>query len=210
MVRNVPLFLCLKTLLMRISGLILSAVLLGMVSCGTAPEKKETTKTNETPKMVNKPTESKLNETNTKSMMALLTGYYELKNALVSTDAVKTEAASKTLLTLADSLSASISTDAQNKPLLQPYIDTLVINTKIIAATKDPHCEKQRIAFSPVSDALFHMLKLVNMKNAGIYQQFCPMAFNEKGAHWLSNESEIKNPYYGKKMLECGEVTDSL
>jgi hypothetical protein len=36
------------------------------------------------------------------------------------------------------------------------------------------------------------------------------MAFDDKGAYWLSAESEIKNPYFGKKMLECGEVTDSL
>jgi hypothetical protein len=36
------------------------------------------------------------------------------------------------------------------------------------------------------------------------------MAFDNKGAHWLSNNPEIKNPYFGKKMLECGEVTDTL
>jgi Cu(I)/Ag(I) efflux system membrane fusion protein len=36
------------------------------------------------------------------------------------------------------------------------------------------------------------------------------MAFNNKGAYWLSNEREIKNPYFGSEMLECGSVEDSL
>ncbi len=36
------------------------------------------------------------------------------------------------------------------------------------------------------------------------------MAFNDAGAYWLSKTSDIKNPYYGKKMLTCGEVKDSI
>jgi Cu(I)/Ag(I) efflux system membrane fusion protein len=36
------------------------------------------------------------------------------------------------------------------------------------------------------------------------------MAFNDAGAYWLSKTSDIKNPYFGKKMLICGEVKDSL
>ena len=43
------------------------------------------------------------------------------------------------------------------------------------------------------------------------------MAFGDEVANWISNSSEIMNPYLGKKhakykdgMLHCGEVTDSL
>ncbi len=57
---------------------------------------------------------------------------------------------------------------------------------------------------------MYGMLKNVDLKNAGIYREYCPMAFNERGAYWLSDDADIKNPYFGKKMLECGEVTDSL
>ena len=57
---------------------------------------------------------------------------------------------------------------------------------------------------------MFSLLKQADLRNAGIYRQYCPMAFNDKGAYWLSDETDIKNPYFGKKMLECGEVTDTL
>jgi hypothetical protein len=34
------------------------------------------------------------------------------------------------------------------------------------------------------------------------------MAFDNRGAHWLSDESTIKNPYFGDKMLTCGSVEE--
>jgi Cu(I)/Ag(I) efflux system membrane fusion protein len=57
---------------------------------------------------------------------------------------------------------------------------------------------------------MYSLLKNADLKNAKVFHEYCPMAFNDKGATWLSDEAEIKNPYFGKKMLECGEVTDSL
>jgi hypothetical protein len=37
-----------------------------------------------------------------------------------------------------------------------------------------------------------------------VYYQYCPM----KKMYWLSKEETIKNPYYGSKMLTCGNVSD--
>lgn len=39
---------------------------------------------------------------------------------------------------------------------------------------------------------------------------FCPMAFNDKGAAWLQSDSKIRNPYFGRKMLRCGEVQGAI
>lgn len=36
----------------------------------------------------------------------------------------------------------------------------------------------------------------------GIQSAYCSMA----NAHWLQKTGDIRNPYYGKKMLECGEL----
>ena len=43
-----------------------------------------------------------------------------------------------------------------------------------------------------------------------LYQQYCPMYNNNKGGMWLSASEEIKNPYYGAKMLNCGEVQKEI
>jgi hypothetical protein len=39
-----------------------------------------------------------------------------------------------------------------------------------------------------------------------IYEQFCPMYKNNEGGVWLSMNEEIRNPYFGDKMLKCGKV----
>jgi hypothetical protein len=36
------------------------------------------------------------------------------------------------------------------------------------------------------------------------------MAKDGKGAMWLSETKEIKNPYFGDKMMECGEVNEII
>jgi hypothetical protein len=36
------------------------------------------------------------------------------------------------------------------------------------------------------------------------------MAFDDQGADWLSAEEQIRNPYFGDKMLKCGLVEQDL
>ena len=43
-----------------------------------------------------------------------------------------------------------------------------------------------------------------------IYKKFCPMAFDNQGAYWYADVSEIKNPYFGEKMLNCGSVKKTI
>ena len=42
--------------------------------------------------------------------------------------------------------------------------------------------------------------------NQKLYQDYCPMFDDGKGAIWISEAKAIKNPYYGSKMLTCGSV----
>ena len=56
------------------------------------------------------------------------------------------------------------------------------------------------------------MYELVKTSTAGeqIYVDYCPMYNNDKGAIWLSETKEIKNPYLGKEMETCGSVKEEL
>ncbi|SDA74900.1 membrane fusion protein, Cu(I)/Ag(I) efflux system [Algoriphagus alkaliphilus] len=73
-----------------------------------------------------------------------------------------------------------------------------------MANTKD--LEEARKHFSMLS---FHMLEVTEtfgLNKAVVYKDFCPMAFGDQGAYWLSEQKEITNPYFGASMLNCGEV----
>jgi hypothetical protein len=89
--------------------------------------------------------------------------------------------------TLFMSLSEKLRTDAQR-----------------ISETKE--IKQQRGHFNELSNNFFAMIKGLNANQQPVYQQYCPMA---KG-YWLSDNSAVKNPYYGKSMLTCGKVTETL
>jgi len=69
--------------------------------------------------------------------------------------------------------------------------------------------EDQRKEFSNISDLLIATSKSLGL-NEKMFIQYCPMAFDNQGANWLSADKEIRNPYFGDKMLKCGEITDSI
>ena len=69
-----------------------------------------------------------------------------------------------------------------------------------LAAAKD--IKAARAAFKPLSASL---VKYVADNKAGkgtYHEAWCPMA----KASWLQTEKEIRNPYYGKSMLTCGDL----
>lgn len=77
-----------------------------------------------------------------------------------------------------------------------------------IAALSD--LTQQRKLFSVLSNEMTTLVKASELSSGALYVEYCPMANNNEGALWLSNEKEIKNPYFGDKMLKCGSVKETL
>ena len=68
-----------------------------------------------------------------------------------------------------------------------------------------------RESFSVFSDSLSAMVKSGRLKPAEtLYLVHCPMAFNDKGANWISDVPKVINPYFGDEMLHCGKVKSTL
>jgi Cu(I)/Ag(I) efflux system membrane fusion protein len=70
--------------------------------------------------------------------------------------------------------------------------------------------DAQRATFDELSVATISSAQAYGLYDEKLYVQYCPMANNDKGAYWLSKESQIRNPYFGDQMLTCGEVKDSI
>ncbi len=78
-----------------------------------------------------------------------------------------------------------------------------------IAMADAKDIEKQRELFSQFTEKVEPLFK-ESISEGAIYKQFCPMAFDGKGGYWISDVEEIRNPYYGEKMLKCGKVTETI
>lgn len=86
--------------------------------------------------------------------------------------------------------------------------NTIASTAAKISAASD--IEKQRAAYEDLSKQMMESVKGAGLQNGQLYVQHCPMAFNNKGASWLSSTSEIRNPYFGEKMLKCGETKETI
>lgn len=71
--------------------------------------------------------------------------------------------------------------------------------------------EAQRGAFRTISAALIQSAERFGIGPSAVsHVVHCPMAFDDEGADWLQKDEEVRNPYFGAAMLECGSVTRSI
>lgn len=119
--------------------------------------------------------------------------YIQLKNALVASKADEAKAAAGKLKTSLASVK-----DGKN---------AMAEATKISNATG---LDEIRKTFASLSNEMKTVVKAGQVSKGDLYLEYCPMANNNTGAYWLSNEKEIKNPYFGDKMLRCGSVKETI
>lgn len=125
-----------------------------------------------------------------------------------------TQAAFEHYIGVKSALVASDNTEAQKHAnmLLESLKEvkaeqTLLDATQQLADATD--INKQREAFSKITKGMEVVLTGA-VSSGEIYKQFCPMAFEGKGDYWYSSSSEIRNPYFGDKMLKCGRVDEVI
>ena len=82
----------------------------------------------------------------------------------------------------------------------------MVIAHKLQNILTSDSIENQRESLAVYTNALYFSAKAFGIADQKVYYQFCPMAFDNKGAYWLSSTEEISNPYFGDKMLHCGST----
>ena len=129
--------------------------------------------------------------------------YIELKDAFVGDDSSIASRSAESLL------SAMKKVDMKELSNNEAHNHWMAISKEIresaTSISKISDIEKQRSHFKHLSAHLSKGVKLFGV-NQKVYEQFCPMADDNAGAYWLSLEKSIKNPYYGSKMLTCGDT----
>lgn len=128
--------------------------------------------------------------------------YLDLKQNLIVSDSVQ---AAKS----AAGLAAALNTFKFKKLTLEEMNAATVTRGKLktlalsIAATH--HINTQRSAMNDLSEEMWTIIGKLMPEKTVLYEQKCPMA----GKVWISDVKEIKNPYFPKNMLTCGEVIAS-
>jgi Cu(I)/Ag(I) efflux system membrane fusion protein len=132
--------------------------------------------------------------------------YLPVKDALVLSDIKTATQEAEKLQTALDKVDMKLVLGDAHMEWMK---DLEVLQKSINGIAKEKEIEKVRVMLSPLSDQLFYTLRKFQVKVDG-YRQYCPMAFDFKGAFWLSDSDEILNPYFGDAMLTCGNVEEEL
>lgn len=140
-------------------------------------------------------------------LSAVFNAYLGVKDAFVASDAAKVKAEVAALQEALSHVDMKLLTGAAHHDWMS-YLPAMEFSIKEIAATSD--IESQRKAFQPLSENLYKSIKAYGLAGTTAYYEYCPMAFNNAGASWLSNSAQIRNPYFGNAMLTCGSVKETL
>lgn len=146
-----------------------------------------------------------MGETSTQNSQSkqVLVDYMVLKDALVATDEGTAANAGKKLETTLRGFDISSYTPDQQREL-KDIIDDAIEHAEHIGKSEMDH---QREHFKILSKDMIDMVAITGTDNT-LYQQYCPMF--DKGSAWLSMSKDIKNPYYGSKMMSCGKVQKEI
>lgn len=133
--------------------------------------------------------------------------YINVKNALAKDNGNEAAKAGQRLTDAIDKIDKSQLTD-QKKKAFEDIAPDIKENAEHIKdnAGKIAH---QREHFEMLSKDMYDLVKSFGPEET-LYKDFCPMYNDGKGATWLSETKDIKNPYLGQKMSTCGEVKEEI
>lgn len=188
---------------LRVTTTIMAMAFVGLTAMSCKDDQKEdSTATMDSEVSQEQASTSKSNVQNPESQQ-VLADYMVLKDALVATDEKAAADAGKKLESTLKSIKLDSYTSEQQKELKE-IVESATEHAEHIGRSDMAH---QREHFQMLNQDVTDMVAITGTANT-LYQQFCPM-YGEGGA-WLSMEKEIRNPYFGSKMMKCGEVQKEI
>ena len=144
---------------------------------------------------------------NTISVKSIVDHYLQIKNALADDNSNDAAAAGKTLESSFRNFNKTTLSESQLKVFID-IAETAVENAEHIGKNSG-NIAHQREHFEMLSEDIYDLAKAFGDGQV-LYDFFCPMYNNGKGASWLSETKEIKNPYMGKSMPTCGTLKEEI
>ena len=134
-------------------------------------------------------------------MKSMLQNYISIKNALIDANSDKAASSSAAMYEAMKGFDKSLLT-ADQKKVYDDIESDLKEHAEHISKSKLDH---QREHFAMMSKDMYDMVKAFGA-GMPLYHDHCPMF--KDGSMWLSESKDIRNPYYGEKMMTCGSVEE--
>ena len=148
-----------------------------------------------------------LAEASKTEMEQVIDAYLQLKDAFVKDDEQATE---KATILMAEKVAAVVPTKLEGEGLAAWHNHQEVYESKLKEMLHIKGLDNKRSYFSHLSEIMYCTIKSFGLKQGHLFAIFCPMAFDGKGAYWISDSKTVQNPYFGHEMPTCGEIKEEL
>lgn len=145
------------------------------------------------------------NKTKNPATTPIIDSYLQIKNGLVADDNKATAKGGAAMITAFTKFDMTKLTGDTHKEYME-ILESAKEHAEHIVKSDIAH---QREHFEVLTTDINDLITLLGTEKT-LYKTFCPMVNNNKGAYWLSEIKEIKNPYFGAKMMKCGSVKKQI
>lgn len=141
------------------------------------------------------------------STEGIINSYLKIKNALANDNSAEAAtAASNFAKAVADTKTDKIAAELKDK--YSKSTDEAKKQAALIVSNAGK-IKQQRMDFAILSKNITSLIATFG-SHQKLYQDYCPMYDQGKSGYWISEIKEIRNPYYGSEMLECGGVIKEI
>tara|TARA_R110001592_G_scaffold340507_1_gene628702 strand:+ start:964 stop:1608 length:645 start_codon:yes stop_codon:yes gene_type:complete len=143
----------------------------------------------------------KMNIQKSSSTTLIIDAYIQIKNGLVADNKEDAAKGATAMLTAFSKFDMTKLSGEENKNYME-IAESAKEQAEHILKSPIDH---QREHFETLSTDINDLVTLLGTEKT-LYQDYCPM----KKVSWLSETKDVKNPYYGSKMLTCGSVKKQI
>jgi membrane fusion protein, copper/silver efflux system len=144
---------------------------------------------------------------NAVSVKNIVTTYLQIKNALTDDNTIDAATAGNALEAAFKNFDKTTLTEVQKKTFEDVENDAREHAEHI--GKSGGNIAHQREHFEILSNDIYDLIKTFGGGQV-LYKDFDSMYNNGKGAFWISETKEIKNPYMGKAMLTSGSIKEEI
>ena len=135
----------------------------------------------------------------------IIDAYIQIKNGLVADSKADAAKGGTALLAAFSKFDMGTLSEKTHKEYMEIYESAKEQAEHIVKSSMDHQKEHFEVLSKDIND----LISLLGTDKT-LYKDFCPMANNNKGAYWLSEVKEIKNPFFGSKMMTCGSIKKQI
>ena len=132
--------------------------------------------------------------------------YLSVRDALIDSDEAAARSHLQTLQATLDDVDMALLDSEPHDAWME---DLTALESHLSHVEHAENLDGIRAEFNTISLVLAYSIQRFGIDGVA-YRQYCPMAFDNEGAYWISDEEEILNPYLPENMLGCGEVIERL